>query len=199
MFRSGGWLLPIFLLSGCAALVYQVVWQRALFSIFGIDTTSVTIVIAAFMLGLGIGSHLGGELSRRYPPLPLFAVFELGIGAFGFFSLAIFDAASHVSLTWSRGGTALMTFLLVLVPTTLMGATLPLLVADAAKKTGNVGKSVGTLYFVNTLGAGAACFLTVYTLFPNVGMSGAVRLAAGMNVLLALSVFALSRTNEVRS
>jgi predicted membrane-bound spermidine synthase len=192
-------LLAIFLLSGFAALVYQVVWQRALFAIFGIDTASVTIVVAAFMLGLGIGSHLGGELSKRYAALPLFAAFEVGIGTFGFFSLRIFELAAQVSLGWSRPGTAFMTFLLVLVPTTLMGATLPLLVAHAAKASGNTGRSVGMLYFVNTLGAALSCFATVYVLLGRLGMAKSTYAAAALNVVLGVSVLALMRRTEVRA
>ena len=82
-------LLTLFFLSGFAALLYQVVWQRVLFSVYGIDITSVTVVVTVFMLGLGVGSLVGGALSERMRSraLLLFALLEAGIGIFGFFSL----------------------------------------------------------------------------------------------------------------
>ncbi len=187
------WLPPVFLVSGFAALVYQVVWQRALFAAFGIDTASVTIVVAAFLLGLGIGSFVGGELSRRFQALPLFAAFEIGIGVFGIVSLRLFAGAAGIGADASRVVVGLATFGLVLVPTTLMGATLPLLVAHTARTSGNTGRSVGTLYFVNTLGAAAASFATAWLLLPRLGMHRSTYVAAGLNLALGAFVLTLSR------
>src|SRR5256885_16858236 len=76
---------------------------------------------------------------------------------------------------------------LVLVPTLLMGATLPVLVSHLARRSGNVGSSVGLLYYVNTLGAGAACLLCVVVLFPLLGMQSSVYVAAALNTFVALS------------
>jgi hypothetical protein len=83
----------LFFFSGFPALIYQLVWQRTLFRIFGVNIESVTIVVTAFMLGLGFGSLLGGWLSKRcnLALLPLLAVIEILTGTFGIFSLAIFD------------------------------------------------------------------------------------------------------------
>ena len=85
-------MLAVFLLSGFAALVYQVVWQRALFTIFGVNIESVTLVVTAFMLGLGLGSLAGGALSKRGSRelLLWFSAIELGIGIFGAISLDLF-------------------------------------------------------------------------------------------------------------
>src|SRR6266481_8651939 len=86
-------LCVLFFCSGFPALIYQLVWQRALFRIFGVNIESVTIVVTAFMLGLGLGSLAGGWLSKRrdIPLLPLLAAIELLTAAFGIFSLGIFD------------------------------------------------------------------------------------------------------------
>src|SRR5262245_30470249 len=86
-------LCVLFFFSGFPALIYQLTWQRALFRIFGVNVESVTIVVTAFMLGLGLGSLAGGWLSkhRSIPLLPLLAVIELLTGMFGIASLAIFD------------------------------------------------------------------------------------------------------------
>src|SRR6266446_2267058 len=86
-------LCVLFFFSGFPALIYQLTWQRALFRIFGVNIESVTIVVTAFMLGLGLGSLVGGWLSKRraIALLPLLAIIELMTGAFGLLSLAIFD------------------------------------------------------------------------------------------------------------
>src|SRR5579872_2930738 len=82
----------LFFVSGCPALIYQIVWQRSLFAIYGINVESVTIVVTAFMLGLGIGSLIGGTISKveRLPALPMFGCVELCIGAYGLLSLRMF-------------------------------------------------------------------------------------------------------------
>lgn len=154
------WLAVIFFLSGAAALIYQIAWQRALFVIYGLDAVSSTIVVTAFMLGLGLGSLAGGVLSRTYPAatVPLFAGSELGIGLFGFFSLDLFNVVAGWTVGIGYLATGIVAFLLVVIPTTLMGATLPLLVAHLSTLSGNVGRSVGTLYFANTLGAAAGAY-----------------------------------------
>lgn len=191
-------LLLVFLLSGFAALLYQVVWQRVLFAVYGIDVTSVTIVVTAFMLGLGVGSLVGGALSRRAPRavLPLFAAFELGIGAFGFFSLDVFGAVASFTLGASHAATAVVTFLLVLVPTTLMGATLPLLVQYATSRSGNVGRSVGTLYFVNTLGAALGSFAAAALLLRLFGLRATTQAAGVLNLLLGAAILVAVRRRE---
>jgi spermidine synthase len=175
----------IFFCSGIPALIYQLVWQRSLFTIYGINVESVTVVVTAFMLGLGIGSFAGGRLSRlRLPLLGVFAAVELGIGAFGYFSLGLFHAVGELTLQLSAPLTALFTFLLVLVPTLLMGATMPLLTAHLVKHSGNVGRSVGLLYFVNTLGSAFACFIVASFLMRLLGQQGAITFACGINLVV---------------
>src|SRR5271154_1242828 len=92
-------LSALFLCSGMPALIYQIVWQRALFSIYGVNAESVAGIVAAFMLGLGLGSLLGGWVSARFPAkaVVLFGFSELGIGAFGLASLRIFHWAAGFS------------------------------------------------------------------------------------------------------
>jgi spermidine synthase len=192
--RSGkaSWLYLLFFLSGFPALIYQIVWQRSLFAIYGVNIESVTVVITAFMLGLGLGSLFGGWLSKQsVPRLLVFACVELGIAGFGILSLPLF----HWIATYTAGTTTLkagvITFLLVLLPTILMGSTLPLLVAHIVDRSGNVGRSVGTLYFVNTLGSATACFVAGMILMRSFGQSGSVQIAAGLNACIGLSVLLL--------
>jgi predicted membrane-bound spermidine synthase len=182
----------LFFFSGFPALIYQLTWQRALFRIFGVNIESVTIVVAAFMLGLGLGSLAGGWLSRRrdIPLLPLFATIELMTGAFGLVSLAIFDRVGEFTIGLPLTVTAATALALVVVPTLLMGATLPILVSHLVRRSGQVGSAVGLLYYVNTLGAGAACFACFVLLFPFVGMQSAVYVAAAINGAVALGALA---------
>lgn len=186
-------LFVVFGVSGFAALLYQVVWQRSLYAIFGINTESVTVVVTAFMLGLGLGSLVGGRVSEdpKRPVLLIFSLVELGIGLFGLVSLSLFRAAGEALLHASALTTAFGTFLLVLAPTLLMGATLPLLVAHIVRETGSVGKSVGMLYFVNTLGSAFASFAGVIVVLPNYGQARSVHFAVAMNFVASVAVFGL--------
>lgn len=192
------WIYLVFFLSGFAALLYQVVWQRALYAIYGINVESVTMIVTAFMLGLGVGSLAGGIVSKdpKRPVLLVFSLVELGIGLFGTVSLSVFHAVGEVTLAMSPVPTFLVTFLLVLVPTLLMGSTLPLLVAHLVRSSGNVGKSVGTLYFVNTLGSAFASAASVLYVLGHAGQTGAVRVAAVLNVTVSLLAYVAYRRSR---
>lgn len=189
------WIYAVFLLSGFAALLYQVVWQRALYAIYGINIESVTMVVTAFMLGLGVGSLAGGIVSKdaKRPVLLYFSLVELGIGLFGLVSLPVFHAVGNVTLGMSAVPTFIVTFLLVLVPTMLMGSTLPLLVAHLVRENKNVGKSVGTLYFVNTLGSAFASAASVLFILGKAGQSGSIRIAALLNITVSLLAYVAHR------
>jgi predicted membrane-bound spermidine synthase len=193
-------LAALFFVSGFAALLYQVVWQRTLFAIYGINIESVTVVVTAFMLGLGFGSLAGGALSKKptRPVVLLFALVEGGIGVFGVFSLRLFHAVGELTLRESAPVIALVTLAMVLAPTMLMGATLPLLVADFTRRSKNVGVSVGTLYYVNTLGSALASLVAVLLLLGHLGQSGTVRVAALFNFASALGALVLYRRKEER-
>jgi spermidine synthase len=187
------WLYPLFFLSGFPALIYQIVWQRTLFAIYGVNIESVTVVVSAFMLGLGLGSLAGGRLSRnqRLPLLVLFGAAEIGIAAYGLASLPLFHWIAGFTAGAPPVETGMLAFALVLIPTILMGATLPLLVAHLVKISGNVGRSVGILYFVNTLGSAVACFAAALVTMRYLGMSGSAFVAAAINVVVGCSVLLL--------
>ncbi len=184
------WICYVFFFSGAPALIYQIVWERALFAIYGVNVESVTIVVTGFMLGLGLGSLVGGRLSRieQAPLLLLFGAAELCTSVYGLFSLRLFHWAAVRSAGISLLGTAIMSFALLLLPTMLMGSTLPLLTEHLVKRSHNVGGSVGMLYFVNTLGSAAACFLAAGFTMKFLGQSGSVAIAAAINAAVALSV-----------
>src|SRR5438128_180965 len=99
-------LYAVFLLSGFAAILYQLVWQRSLFRLLGTSSESVTMVVTAFMLGLGLGSLAGGAVTMRArASLPvIFGMVELGIGLFGLVSMPLFQGIASVT-SGARGGT----------------------------------------------------------------------------------------------
>ena len=181
---SPGWLLFLFFLSGMAALVYQVTWQRALFVALGVNIESVTVVVSLFMFGLGVGSLLGGALSARWAHrLPhLFLGCELLVGAFGLVSLPLIRGVGGAVATGALPLTALSISALLALPTLLMGATLPVLVAHLHRHQPHVGRVVGRLYFVNTLGSAVASYLTARLLFVVAGQQAAVLVAALLNL-----------------
>src|SRR3954470_9025620 len=137
----------LFFCSGFPALIYQIVWQRALFAIYGVNVQSVAVVVSAFMLGLGIGSLAGGRLSEKFPDrgILIFGICELGIAGFGLISLRLFHWAAGFTSGAGLGTTILFSFLLLIVPTILMGATLPLLVEYLVRTSRSIGYSVATL------------------------------------------------------
>jgi predicted membrane-bound spermidine synthase len=185
-------LAPLFFVSGVAALAYQVCWQRLLFAAFGVDIDSVTIIVSVFMLGLGLGALLGGDLADRRPAhaLRFFAMAELGIGIFGVFSPTLIRATGDAFVGAPQWQTAIANFVLLLAPTCLMGATLPILVAHVTRLWGNVGKSIGLLYQVNTFGAafGVAFVGFVWLLFFD--LDDAIRTAAILNVAVSVTTVA---------
>jgi spermidine synthase len=187
----------LFFVSGFPALMYQIVWQRALFTIYGVNIESVTIIVTVFMLGLGLGSLAGGRLSTAggVRALRAFGIIEVSIGTFGFYSLWIFHRAAEFTAGVSTAATGAITFLLLLIPTLLMGSTLPLLVAHLVRRTENVGESVGSLYSANTFGSATACLLAAIVLMRILGESGCVRLAACLNLLVGSTAILLSFRN----
>lgn len=179
--------LPAFFLSGFSALVYQVVWQRTLFAIYGIHSEAVTVIVTVFMLGLGLGSVAGGAATRvrGWPPVLLFAVAETGIGLFGLASLPLFDLVGRATRSLSPAATAAVTFALLLFPTLLMGATLPVLTTHVVRRWANVGRSLSVLYAVNTLGSAFAAVAAAFALLGLLGQRSTVALAAVSNFAAA--------------
>lgn len=189
-FSSLGYVAVLFLISGFAALIYQIVWQRTLFAAFGVNIESITIIVSLFMFGLGVGSLVGGILASRFPgraPV-LFLSCELGIGLFGLVSLPLIQWVSTLTLHGSLIEVSLAIYALLCIPTIFMGATLPILVNHLYRHYRNVGKSVGLLYCINTIGSALACFITADLLFAVLGQQGAVYVAAGCNLTVGILV-----------
>jgi hypothetical protein len=180
-----------FLLSGAAALVYQVSWQRILALGSGASIHSMALIVASFMAGLGIGSEAGGRLSRRLPPhraLFAFAALEILIAVFGAASAWLFHdvlyvrAAALYDRPWSAG---LAHFLSLLLPTALMGMSLPFLARGLVRDARLAGRTLGLLYGVNVIGASLGAILAPWVFIRFFGIRGATWLAAGGNLAAA--------------
>jgi predicted membrane-bound spermidine synthase len=187
-------LVPIFFLSGASSLVYQVVWQRLLTLHYGVGSVSITLIVSVYMLGLGLGALLGGALSERLRRgLVAYCAIELAIAAFGAFSPAFLSLLGRFTAGAGYAVSLLAMFAFLLVPTLLMGATLPLLVKVWNAVARDFLRSVSLLYFANTLGASLGALATAYGLITFLGLDGAVHCAAALNVLLAVAVLALAQ------
>jgi spermidine synthase len=183
-------------LSGVAALVYQVLWARELSLVLGSTVAAVTTVLATFMAGLGLGSALAARTVDRLRPalLPrLYAGLELGIALFALALPLLLGAATPIYSFFYRSAEALpallpaarvlVSALFLLVPTSLMGATLPTLSAAVIGKAVGMGRPAGFLYASNTLGAVLGSLGAGIALLPLLGVSQTVLLAAALNLL----------------
>jgi len=198
LFQSRSTLAALFMLSGVAALIYQVVWQRLLFTLFGVNIESVTLIVSIFMFGLGVGAIAGGWLSDKFPKtLPeLFLWIEIGIAIFGFVSVPLIHYVGNAASGLNTSGIAAVVYLLLFFPTLCMGATLPILVAYLHRGKAKLGSSVGLLYTFNTAGSALACFLTAGVLFRFFGLTGSVWFAACCNLMTGLLVFIYCKKNS---
>lgn len=203
--NSEKYIALLFLVSGFSALIYQVVWQRTLFTTFGINSESVTVVVSVFMFGLGVGALAGGFLQGKYPRhlLQLFLFLEISIGLFGLVSLPLIHLVGDMAGTTDTRTLVLLVYSILAIPTLLMGATLPVLVAYLQGYFYNIGRTVGLLYAFNTIGSAIAAFFTVQVLFVFFGQQSAIYIAAICNFVTALLIFdasrKLSRTNQGNS
>ncbi len=182
-----------FFLSGLAALVYQVVWQRILALHSGVGIYSIALIVSAFMAGLGLGSLLGGRLSLRLQPAGArraFAALELGIAAFGALSPWLYHDLVYRSLA-AAGPLpliGLLHFAALLPPTALMGMSLPFLARAVVLEATQAGRLLGRLYALNMLGASLGALVAPWLLMRFLGLRGAVVAAALCNLAAALAV-----------
>src|SRR5262245_25913757 len=207
--RSFLWLLGCFFLSGLAALIYETAWTNEFSFVFGTSELAVATVLAAYMGGLAAGAALAGRYGPRLArPVVAYGLLELGI-ALAALAVPLGIAASrwlYAALFGSRdvlpdaGGltTALFylacSFVILLVPTAMMGATLPLLVRHCVRTDQELGRRIGALYATNTAGAVVGTIAGAFLLLPAIGLRATIAAAAGVNALVFGAAWAVSRT-----
>jgi spermidine synthase len=195
----------LFFCSGATGLVYQLLWVRMLYQAFGSTIQSVTTVVAAYMGGLGLGAWLLGRYADRHPrPAALYGWLELAIGAFGVASPLVLGLAHRVWVALASGmpagsGASIATrfglaALVLFIPTTLMGGTLPVLTrAFTGGDREALKPELGKLYGLNTLGAVAGTALAGLWLIEHVGIRHSLWLTAMLNVMLGAAAVWLAR------
>jgi spermidine synthase len=202
--RLRRFLLLAFALSGASALIFEVVWTRTLSTVMGSSTYALSTMLAAFMAGLSLGGGLGAWLSHRVSdPVRAFARCELGIGLAGFVVAPLMRSLTplyvaayytfHESFAAFYAVQFLMAFLLMGIPTTLMGMTFPLAVRLFTEWKGEAGSQAGRLYAVNTFGGILGSMAAGFLLIPLVGATRTAVLAAALDIVNALVILWLQR------
>jgi spermidine synthase len=186
--------LGLFFTSGMAGLIYQIVWSRLLSLVIGVSIFAITAVICTFMFGMALGSYVIGRRADRWGhPLRTYGILEAVIGVYALLTPWIFDLIQPVYAAafgvFDRFGLNVFRIVLstsvLLVPTVLMGGTLPVLSRAIVAKQAGAARGVGLLYSVNTLGAVAGCVAAGFALLASVGISGSIAIAAALNFAVA--------------
>jgi len=185
-----------FFISGIAGLTFEIVWLRSLGLAVGATTLAVATTTAAYMGGLALGSHLGGKIADRVRrPLTLYGLIEIGVAGLGLLvpSLCAYVPLvdEHLLTELDSGfGRALVRFfvaaLVLLLPTTAMGMTLPILARAVSARLADVGREVGTLYAINIAGAVVGAGVTGFVLIPRLGIAASNHVAVAGDLALGL-------------
>ena len=203
--------LGCFFISGVAGLIYQTVWVRMIDKVIGSAPFAVAAVLSVFMGGLALGSFAAGRIIDRRPErstlLALYGKIEIAIGAYALllppaiaalkplYQLAYAHLWPHPFLytLFTFGGC----LLLLIVPTTLMGATLPVLCRYYVSRLDTLGARTGRLYSLNTIGAAVGALLCGFVLIPGLGLPGTIAVAFSTNMAVGLCCLLLARRGRI--
>jgi spermidine synthase len=188
-----------FALSGFAALLYQTAWTRQFSLVFGTSELAVATVLAAYMGGLALGARTVERfLDRIRRPVLAYGILEFGVGIAAL-AVPLLLLAAEKAMVAMLGGQAeppgsdgwiqtafyvLTAFAVLVVPTALMGATLPLLTRHVVHTPQQIGSRTGLLYAVNTFGAVGGALVSAYILLPTMGLTRTVAAGAGVNIVV---------------
>jgi len=198
----------LFFLSGSSGLIYEIIWSRKLTLIFGSTVYAVSTVLTVFFTGLALGAVLiGRAMDRGRDPVRTYIVLEILLGLFGICSPLIFMGIDQIyyhiqpMVASGLGGLTAVRFVLsflgLLIPTTLMGATLPVLVKLVVKSDEGVASDAGRLYAVNTLGAALGTVLAAIVLVPLLGVNASLYAAGALNLTIGAVAFLLFRGRQL--
>ena len=189
----------LFFLSGLAGLIYEILWSKQFVPVFGNSAYAISIVLTAFMTGLGIGSLWFGRYADRHRDrLLLYSILEGGIALSAFLVpfflqllkkiMPLFFSSISESLPLISFIRFIFSFTILFIPCFLMGGTLPVLSKYCTEELKFVGHRISLLYGLNTFGAAARCFLTGFFLIETIGLSGTNNLAISTNLTIGLTV-----------
>ena len=184
--------------------MYELLWFRMLGHVFGSTATATATLLAAYLFGLGLGAWIFGRLSDRLGRLlPVYILVEAGIGLYGIASHALLERGATLYAlvyAWAAGspgrllaGRFAVSFLLVAIPTTLMGGTFPLMVQILRALRPGTGRAAGRAYAVNTAGAAGAALALPFLLLPRLGVASSLAAAAVCNFAAAALVLLRAR------
>ena len=207
---TGILVLCAFVISGACGLIHEVAWTRLLRLVMGNTTYSITTVLTAFMGGLALGSYLGGRIiDQRNDPLRIFAILEGSIAVYCFLLPFLIQSTEPIYSFLYQNTSAnfyffsiirfLFSALLLLIPATFMGATLPVLTRFFTRSPDSFGWSVGTLYASNTFGAVLGASTSGFFLIPLLGVTHTIYLASLLNLLVALTGYILYLQTKKKS
>ena len=197
----------IFIFSGASGLIYQVIWMRQLTLIFGSTVFATSTVLTAFMAGLALGSYYFGRKidESTQSPLRLYALLEAGIGAFCLVWPLILTALGAIYVLIHRNVTSefytlslirfVLTFGVILIPSTMMGGTLPVLTRFFVKRLEQLGTNIGILYALNTFGAVIGTVAAGFFLIEALGIRWT--LGIGIAINFGVAAIALALTQKV--
>jgi spermidine synthase len=194
-------LYALFLLSGVAALIYEVLWMRSFSLIFGSTTRAAAAVLGAFFAGLAVGGLVGARLAgRRSTALWRYGLAEIAVAAgallvpvwTGLFG-ALYPRLYHAGGPALAAAKLALAFAAMGLPCVAMGATLPLIARALVADPGHLGRRAGAAYGFNTLGATAGVLLAGFLLPPVLGARGSVYLAAAVNAAVGAAALVLAR------
>jgi len=198
MIWAGRVILICFFLSGMSSLIYEAIWLRMLVLIFGSTTLAVSTVLTAFMGGLAIGSLWFGRFIDRWKhPLLTYAILEIGIGLYALLVPVIFPLLVplyqsvwdlyHPTIFWFNLLRFILILVVLLIPTILMGATLPVLASHYTHRPERAEQRIGALYALNTTGAVAGTFATGFILLPALGVQTTTFVAVVFNLIIGIA------------
>jgi spermidine synthase len=200
--KQSTWYYLFFFLSGLTALVYETAFVRQLQLIFGSTLSAVSVVVAVFFGGLAIGAALIGPRADQYSPLRLYGILEIGTGLWAIVAVVIIPVVrsfyasltSTVQLPVSVHTLlqAIMSILILLPATILMGATLPALSRGLTRNAAKRFRSISTLYGINTIGATTGTILCGFFLLEHLGYLKTIVAAMAVNFLIGGAAILLS-------
>ena len=202
-----GLLLFCFFLSGVAGLIYQSAWSQEFALVFGTSELAIATVLAAYMGGLAFGAWLAAKFALKIRhPIWGYALLELGIAISALTIPQAVEWASHFQVVFlgsdslgsiQSSGMVLYdlaaSFVILMIPTAMMGATLPLLARHVVRSDKQIGPRIGQLYTVNTIGAAVGALAAAYWFLPHWGLGITLWFAVGSNVLVFLAAAQLAR------
>ena len=193
-----------FFLSGATAIVFEVLWSRQFVTVFGNSSYAISIVLCAYMAGLGLGGLVGGWFADRITQrAAVYGIVQMAVAAWAMAiptmlawlrelvpALTALSPESLFVSTLARFG---ISFAILVVPCFLMGTTLPLLVRAVTESERFIGSRIGALYCLNTLGAALGCFAAGFWMVDTIGLGRTNLVAVGVNIAIAATALALSR------